>query len=864
MAKLNLTPEQHQFFRGTQLQTKPPEYSRPISAPSQLPSDVDLSSADPDPAARLTNDTEVDRFLMWIGEPTLLVAIKDGSPPRAKSFKCDNDVARLEAIAWIRSNNEAGYNVYWTPNATSSVDKKPRKADITAWRYIWVDIDPNMQRFQGDYQAARDEVLGRAEILQTELYPALIIDSGNGVQALWRFRSNLEAPGTDNPSPEIESRLRTLNQSLGGDNVHNCDRILRVPGTSNWPSNAKLKKGYPDTPRASRILSLRDEDAPLVLTHIDWLIERVRNLQADGHLPTASQSDDRTVRQASLTSPAAPADTVPDHGLQSRLDAFLARNARARDRWRGSTNGLTTDMSGSAMDMSMASHLAHGGFSKREVGSVLRDWPHGSQADRNDESRYERRIDRIFAELQPDQRQAEKVLGPSDEEALTHLDLVELELVASDPIGFKVDPWLPERAPSLLHSHGGVGKSFVANIELAVCLAAGIPWFDQPVKRSRVVVISAEDDKRVLKSRLMAVCRKHGIKMSSLTDWLFVYDMTECDVAMFRDISRQPGADPLTPVFYAIKKICEAKQIDVLVVDNASDTFTGREIDRAQVRQFVRSLLTLVAVRNGAVVLLAHDSKQGARGEAGEESYSGSTAWHNSVRSRWSLAAVSGGSIRLSHAKANWGRPAKPIDLRWDAVTNTFVLANSATRDRADDLHAAAARLAVLQEIAEFTNAGVRLTPAVNSRKPIVKTLQLRPRMKELGIGKDRLKAILDQFQLESLLHEEQQYDGESRNHFRVAALTADGWKASGIERSVQTPVVEEDSVSVRKSASVAELTSTSATTPPDPEACVSSAGGVGGPTHARNSRSKSKSGGKAKSKPAPRRKRRTQPGGVE
>lgn len=71
-----------------------------------------------------------------------------------------------------------------------------------------------------------------------------------------------------------------------------------------------------------------------------------------------------------------------------------------------------------------------------------------------------------------------------------------------------------------------------------------------------------------------------------------------------------------------------------LIVDNASDTFDGNEIRRTEARGFVRGLRAPVRKQGGAVLLLAHIDKSAAKGFGGGGSYSGSTAWHNSARSR--------------------------------------------------------------------------------------------------------------------------------------------------------------------------------------------------------------------------------------
>src|SRR5690606_11751074 len=47
-------------------------------------------------------------------------------------------------------------------------------------------------------------------------------------------------------------------------------------------------------------------------------------------------------------------------------------------------------------------------------------------------------------------------------------------------------------------------------------------------------------------------------------------------------------------------------------------------------------------------------------------SYSGSTAWHNSARSRLALVAHDDGTVELIHEKNNLGKTIAPIRLHWN------------------------------------------------------------------------------------------------------------------------------------------------------------------------------------------------------
>lgn len=161
-----------------------------------------------------------------------LVAIyPDEKHPPGRWFGDDLDAS----VAWAADQNRAGRGVYWTANLIRpGLHKKPRKEDIAAARFLHTDIDPPFDR-----AATLERLLGDA------FPPTSIIDSGNGLQPIWR----LDYVGGNLPA--VEDLNRRLSMKFGGDNCHNIDRLLRLPGTVNYPSAAKRAKGR--VPRAAQI-----------------------------------------------------------------------------------------------------------------------------------------------------------------------------------------------------------------------------------------------------------------------------------------------------------------------------------------------------------------------------------------------------------------------------------------------------------------------------------------------------------------------------------------------------------------------------------------------------------------------------------
>lgn len=187
-----------------------------------------------------------------------------------------------------------------------------------------------------------------------------------------------------------------------------------------------------------------------------------------------------------------------------------------------------------------------------------------------------------------------------------------------------------------------------------------------PTKRGIVAIFSGEDEANVLRRRLHHVCRAMRVSVADLAGRLHILDATAGDPTLYRETIEGGRRGGMTTLGYeALAQFVETNAIDVLIVDNASDTFDAGENDRARVRAFMRAL-TQIALTQRAVMLLAHVDKGTSRGDRnGTEAYSGSTAWHNSARSRLFLSRDKDGTLLLEHQKANHTAQREPVHLLW-------------------------------------------------------------------------------------------------------------------------------------------------------------------------------------------------------
>jgi hypothetical protein len=173
------------------------------------------------------------------GPWTLTAIIPDGQT-ETQTF---DPATEGEARAFISQHNGAR-NLYYSANEPKrALSKKAAKDDIKTIHFLHLDADPRTDE-KPDQAKARI----RASLQKDERSPTAIVDSGNGIQALWALSPPIELP-TDAPArqqiiEDIEARNVGLIDAFGATRgTQNVDRILRLPETTNIPNKKKLKDG---------------------------------------------------------------------------------------------------------------------------------------------------------------------------------------------------------------------------------------------------------------------------------------------------------------------------------------------------------------------------------------------------------------------------------------------------------------------------------------------------------------------------------------------------------------------------------------------------------------------------------------------
>lgn len=241
--------------------------------------------------------------------------------------------------------------------------------------------------------------------------------------------------------------------------------------------------------------------------------------------------------------------------------------------------------------------------------------------------------------------------------ALLEVKLDDVMSASPDVVRYAVKPLMPRRHVTLFGGHGGIGKSSLA---LVICahVACGLPFAGQDVEQSPVLFVSLEDEASIVRLRLRSIIEAYGLPAERVLASLRLLDGTQTITALMTEGDGFSAQPVFTQAYRELE--AGAHGAGLIVIDNASDAFDANENSRRMVRAFVRGLADIARKHNAAVVLLAHIDKSAAKDGARGNNYSGSTAWHNSARSRLALMEEDG-RILLVHEKANLSARAEPL-----------------------------------------------------------------------------------------------------------------------------------------------------------------------------------------------------------
>lgn len=248
------------------------------------------------------------------------------------------------------------------------------------------------------------------------------------------------------------------------------------------------------------------------------------------------------------------------------------------------------------------------------------------------------------------------------ERALETFPLADLELwarVPPTPKAFIMAPFIPRDDVVIITGDGGTNKSTAA-LQISACAAAGRQFLGMDVAPVPALYVTAEDDNRENHWRLAGVARAIGTSIGAMAGKLHVVSLRgrmNNELATFD----HDGTLRAAPAFALLRATIEATGAKLVTLDNVAHLFAGNENDRGQVTAFINLLYKLCGDLGVTILLIAHRNKSG-------DSYSGSTAWLNAVRSQVLLERSDehdSDARRMSLGKANYARAGESVDFRW-------------------------------------------------------------------------------------------------------------------------------------------------------------------------------------------------------
>ncbi len=213
----------------------------------------------------------------------------DGGPTKTETFGPGEET---EALQWLEDRTREGMNLYWTVNPTRGrIRSKARKEHIEDLAWLHVDLDARPGVNLAEAKAAAIEALRSYRDPQGEpCPPTLTLDSGGGAQGFWRLRDSLYIGGNKSAAEEAEAYSRQIEADFSGhplflaDACHNCDRVMRLPGTINRPNKKKRDAGR--VPVLASVIEYDEErDYPL------GIFEPAQPRRGDNSLPGKASTE---------------------------------------------------------------------------------------------------------------------------------------------------------------------------------------------------------------------------------------------------------------------------------------------------------------------------------------------------------------------------------------------------------------------------------------------------------------------------------------------------------------------------------------------------------------------------------------------
>lgn len=541
-----------------------------------------------------------------------LVAI---DPQTEKVTGITRPVGHQDLYDFIEKHND-NQNLYYSVNEPKpdAPDDKLKKDNIKSINGVWVDMDPDKSK---PFEDERKRVLSFADSLKsTETPPTYIVDSGGGIQAFWLFEKPFAA--THKAIGNAEALNRGLQEKFDTDIVHNVDRIMRIPFTTNIPT--KKKQGR--------------ERATAKIIHADSPTgKRYKSLPFKPSYKTENSKD---FEHTDLDMVAMRKE-IPDD-LMEKFKAFLNRNKKAHDLY----YGIIEKPSRSEYDFTLTQELKWDGFTLNETANILYHFTFGKNKDltRREIIRCYNRVENPFEGLSQSEcekiaAQTNPILAARKQGKPLDIDLKQhgFSFVHASMLDWRYSgrpiykDFMYEKAITVVYGQSNVGKSFaVADIAGHIALAKN--WGklkfkpknkDKSPKQIGVAYICAEAGPSFGK-RIKALEKRLGINSKNGDYFPFYIETKQPGFAKDRNDAEK--------IVKAIQKLEEDTgiKIGLVVVDTLATTFEGgNENSSEDMGMYIANMKYIQHYADTGILIVHHSGKDQAAGARGHSSLRAAT-----------------------------------------------------------------------------------------------------------------------------------------------------------------------------------------------------------------------------------------------
>jgi hypothetical protein len=218
---------------------------------------------------------------------------------------------------------------------------------VSETSFAWLDFD-------GD----GDEERVHLELREASLKPAILVQTGTIPCSRFQSYFRLDHPM---PAIDVEPINSALELWLGGDNVGNADRVMRLAGTLSWPSQDKANRGYliertalklvPNAPRYSAEQLMRAAYANRAQNHANRAQNHANPAQNNANHAQTSANPAQTYAKgngADRPSPYLAYAAETEHGKGRGMDEIqaLLEASQTDHQWHNSMRNAVASMAG--------------------------------------------------------------------------------------------------------------------------------------------------------------------------------------------------------------------------------------------------------------------------------------------------------------------------------------------------------------------------------------------------------------------------------------------------------------------------------------------------------------------------------------